>query len=1210
MGTTTLFRTLIGLACLLMIATSASSSSMLAIGECKSLPDTTQVQTDYSVVTAVFGDSYYIEQQGRACGIRVSAPGTSHSIGDQVSVTGTLTTDGNGERFLSELDEAPKTGKSDLPPLFLTLRNIGGGNWLYNSKTGAGQEGVTGYNGLNTIGLLVRVCGVVKEIDPASVPTWFTIDDGSGTAVRVAVPSGVTISNGWENVVVTGVCSRKIVDNKDIPIILARGSSDIVTNGNQLVAALVLRPDHAAPGENVTFDGLLSQAGMPGRGIATYQWDFNYDGHTFDVDATGPTPSHSYPRFGTYTVALRVTDSGNPARSDVATASVTVDQGNLPPVAIPAPVYYVSPSSFLVLDASNSSDPDSPAGDSIANYAWDTNNDGAYDFSSSSPVTSVPWTQLQTLAWYHSYPITLRVTDTFGAVSTKSSSFIIESAQPTPVFTQSASSVAIGQTVSLDATRSTESRPDHHIVSYEWDFHYVVGGNFVAEATGATQAYSYDRFGVYNIALRVTDDAVPAVNNIVFHSVNVVIGNHPPVAACGGPYIIDQGSGLTLDGSGSCDPDASQGDRLAQYSWDLNGDGAYTDATGATPTLTWSQLQALGLSLGTYVAHLRVTDAFGNSSEVLTKLSIYKNQPVPVIVVPNETMQSNVSFSLDGSQSTQDRPGRSIVSYEWDLSYDGVTFNTETTGVKPLVSYPATGSFTIALRVMDNNVPARSVIATTTIQIVSTAQTIASPGGPYVINIGDTLNLDGSASTPIPGYPLAGYTWDLNDDGGFIDANGPQASVLWGQLAVYHSAAGKYNIHLKVSDTWNHTDVGNTTLTIYNNVPNVVMYTYPSTTAAAGQSILFDAQGSYHGRPDRGIVSCEWDFDYDGTNFTPDATGVTVSHSYSISGSRRVALRVTDNNSPAKTAIVSKIITVTYLTPPVSVPGGPYYTNVGDALQLDGSRSYDPDSAYGDYITNYQWFLNDTGTSLATGSRPYISWSYIAQALQHAYLPTTGTFQLILRATDSAGRTADAYTSLGIYNNQPTAVIDSTVTQAAPGQPITFSGARSSIDRPDSQIVSCEWDFDYNGSFAADATGVSVTHSYPAFGSYTCALRVTDNNSPCKTSIATVAIAVNQGNLAPVAHPGGPYTLNAGSQLTVDGSASWDPNAAAGDRIVSYAWDLNDDGVYNDASGQNVTIPWAHLAGLGLGQGSHTIRLQVTDTFGSVNRSYTRLEIK
>ncbi len=61
-------------------------------------------------------------------------------------------------------------------------------------------------------------------------------------------------------------------------------------------------------------------------------------------------------------------------------------------------------------------------------------------------------------------------------------------------------------------------------------------------------------------------------------------------ADAGGPYTVAEGASLTLDGSGS-----SPG---ATYGWDVNDDGDFTDAVGQTPTLTWAQLEALGINDG------------------------------------------------------------------------------------------------------------------------------------------------------------------------------------------------------------------------------------------------------------------------------------------------------------------------------------------------------------------------------------------------------------------------------------------------------------------------------------------------------------------------------------------------------------------------------------------------------------------------------------
>ena len=77
-----------------------------------------------------------------------------------------------------------------------------------------------------------------------------------------------------------------------------------------------------------------------------------------------------------------------------------------------------------------------------------------------------------------------------------------------------------------------------------------------------------------------------------------IIVNGPPVAALTiTPNPVGTNTPVTLNASGSTDPN---GDPL-KYSWDLNGDKRYGDATGAIQTRTFA-------SAGTFRVGVRVTD--------------------------------------------------------------------------------------------------------------------------------------------------------------------------------------------------------------------------------------------------------------------------------------------------------------------------------------------------------------------------------------------------------------------------------------------------------------------------------------------------------------------------------------------------------------------------------------------------------------------------
>ena len=69
-------------------------------------------------------------------------------------------------------------------------------------------------------------------------------------------------------------------------------------------------------GVPLQFDGTGSFD--PDGNPLTYAWDFDAT-NGIQVDATGPTPSHTFSAFGSYTVTLTVADNGNPPCSNTAT---------------------------------------------------------------------------------------------------------------------------------------------------------------------------------------------------------------------------------------------------------------------------------------------------------------------------------------------------------------------------------------------------------------------------------------------------------------------------------------------------------------------------------------------------------------------------------------------------------------------------------------------------------------------------------------------------------------------------------------------------------------------------------------------------------------------------------------------------------------------------------------------------------------------------
>jgi uncharacterized repeat protein (TIGR01451 family) len=546
------------------------------------------------------------------------------------------------------------------------------------------------------------------------------------------------------------------------------------------------------------------------------------------------------------------------------------------------------------------------------------------------------------------------------------------------------------------------------------------------------------------------------------------------------------------------------------------------------------------------------------------------------------------AVTFDASGSTHQDPDRSIVSYDWDFG-DGATAS----GTVVNYSYAAFGSYTTTLTVTDDAVPPHTDTAVETISVnQGNTPPVARPGGPYSVPLGEGISLNGTASSDPDvgcGDSIVAYEWDISTDGD-IDKNGPTPTV--GAQEVEALGPGSHQVRLTVRDKFNLTSTATTTLTVFVNEPVASAAANPST-AGCAETIMFDGSGSYHPNPNRSIVTYAWDFG-DGTT----GSGATTTHTYFGQGTFTATLTVTDDNEPPRTDSATVTVTVTWPNQtPVARPGGPYAVPLGEGITLDGSASFDPNQACGDSIAAYEWDISNDGDVDHTGPTPTLT-------SQEVETLGTGTHQLRLTVRDEFGAQSVASTTLNVFVDEPMASFTASPNPAGCAEAITFDASSSSHPNPDRSIVSYAWDF----GDGATASGMIVTHTYLTNGNLTATLTVTDDNAPPRTDTATQTITVTWPNQTPVASHGGPYTVALGHGITLDGSASSDPNEACGDQIVAYEWDIGYGGVFNvDHTGPTPTLTSQEVEALGAG--THQVALRVRDEFGATNIATTTLTV-
>jgi len=170
------------------------------------------------IITRNWTDHLYIEDDTRACGIRVEKTAHGHVKGEMVSVVGTLATNSNDERYIAATT-ITQTGTGELTPLGMNNKWLGGGDFAYDpGPPVVGQRGITGASGLNNIGLLIRAWGKVTELDTANPAQWFRIDDGSNVQTTIAYPPFAYALDDY--VAISGISSCEVDTNGDLQRVL------------------------------------------------------------------------------------------------------------------------------------------------------------------------------------------------------------------------------------------------------------------------------------------------------------------------------------------------------------------------------------------------------------------------------------------------------------------------------------------------------------------------------------------------------------------------------------------------------------------------------------------------------------------------------------------------------------------------------------------------------------------------------------------------------------------------------------------------------------------------------------------------------------------------------------------------------------------------------------------------------------------------------
>jgi 6-phosphogluconolactonase (cycloisomerase 2 family) len=667
--------------------------------------------------------------------------------------------------------------------------------------------------------------------------------------------------------------------------------------------------------------------------------------------------------------------------------------------------------------------------------------------------------------------------------------------------------------------------------------------------TGALQIGT--RVGTSLPVVTVANNNYQPVN---YTSIETITLLTTPVANPGGPYPVNEASSITLNASNSS---VTQGP--GTYGWDLNGDGNFSDATGATPTLTWAQLNQLGiLRAGTYPIRLLVTDAAGNIDEAATTIVVTNVAPTLGSFTASAGAVAGVPVTFTATASDVGGAGDPL-TYAFDFNGDSVYDASNGTGVTTF-AFVSAGTYTVGVRATDSD--GASVSGTATVIVSAAVPAVYAISGPAIGTEGTSYSLTlGPTAQPATG-------WTINWGDGTTDALGGTASA---KTHTYLDD-GAYTI-----STLAATASG----TFATNQVAVAIADVPPTPTISG--LANTNEGTYTlalTAADRDPI-LGWSINWGDGSVTQTVFGspAAVTHlfngtnpaaSYTITATAADAEGAypANNLTVAVANVAPTIVSATTLAP--AVEGSPMIFSV---------VATDP----GNDPLTYAFDFNGDGQFDVSGSSPQASYTF----------PSDGTYTVAVRVSDGDGGLTTTTLPVTVYDVVPTLTLTSTPASAVvnEGSPFQLHLSLADPDNDPLHAYRVDWGDGTDQGFDATQDGLDPTHVYTnGGGTYTVVVYDVSTDNHTYGALGTLQVTVQ--DVPPQIALGGAAQVIQGLPYTLTLGAVTDPGHEV---ISSYTVNWGDGQISTFGGAPSATPTLTHVYAA---TGTPTIQVELDDRNG------------
>jgi uncharacterized protein (TIGR03382 family) len=696
-----------------------------------------------------------------------------------------------------------------------------------------------------------------------------------------------------------------------------------------------------------------------------------------------------------------------------------------------------------------------------------------------------------------------------------------------PVVTASSVTVDERSTTSIEATASDA---DGDALSYSW---VQVSGTLVtlsdantARVTFSTGEVSAD--SVLTFRVTVSDGRATATHDVV---VNVREVNRAPAVNAGVDGSVNERAPYTLNGSAS-DLD---GDTLS-YAWvQVSGTPvALTEATSASASFIAPETA----SGETLTFRLTVSDGKVTTSDTVS-VTVNDVNRAPVVTASSVTVDERSTTSIEATASDADGDA---LSYSWtQVSGTLVTLSGADTARVTFSTGEVSADSVLTFRVTVSD--GRGATATHDVVVnvreVNRAPTV-NAGVDGVVNERASYTLNGSASD-LDGDTL-GYAW-VQVSGTPVALTG--ATTAKASFTAPETASGEtLTFRLTVSD--GRTSVSDTVNVVVDPVNRAPGVTVPAVTVDERSTASLEATAS---DADGDVLSYSWTY-VSGpavTLVSADTARVTFSTG-EVSADSALTLRVTVFDGHTTTS-QDVVVTVRNVNRAPTVNAGvdgsvnerAAYTLSGSASDLDGDT------------LGYAW-VQVSGTPVGLSGANTASASFTAPETVSGE-----TLSFVLTVSDGKVTASDTVNVTVNTANRAPVVTAPAVTV---DERSTASLVATASDA-DGDALTYSWTqvsgIPVTLSDANSATATFATGEVPSDRSLTFRVTVRDGHA---TTTRDVTVTVRNVNRAPVARAGDAFSALSHASVSLDGSASADPDGGT----LTYQW-------------TQVGGPWVTLAG-------------------------------